>query len=124
MKRIWRASDLEGFGRIIRCFGGIREDLVGFRGLYRASEGIRGLQRALEASKGLRELQRALGRRRSGWSSWRKPPPLITTEYILFISTKTRASKGFRGLWRLQRALEGSRELQRASEGFRGLRGL
>jgi len=24
---------LEGFGRINRCFGGIREDLVGFRGL-------------------------------------------------------------------------------------------
>ena len=60
MKRIWRASDLEGFGRIIRCFGGIREDLVGFRGLYRASEGIRGLQRPLESFKGLKRFSQKL----------------------------------------------------------------
>ena len=35
----------EGFGRIFRCFGGIREALVGFIGLERALEGLRGLQR-------------------------------------------------------------------------------
>jgi len=48
-----------GFSRIFRCFGGIREAMVGFRGLQRASEGFRGLQRALEASESFRGLQRA-----------------------------------------------------------------
>ena len=40
------------FGRTLRCFGGIQEALVGFRGLQRAleaSEGFRGLQMALKA---------------------------------------------------------------------------
>jgi len=43
----------EGLGRIFRCFGGIREALVGFRGLQRASEGFRVLQRASEGFRGL-----------------------------------------------------------------------
>jgi len=45
-----------GFGRIFRCFVGIREALVGFRGLQRASEGIRGLQRASEGFRDFRGL--------------------------------------------------------------------